>query len=184
MSTPDDTITVYAAALDGALKALPAAERDDIVREARAHLEFSAGAGRLGETLAAFGAPQAYALRFLDDPPGAQPAQRGFWTAAGSMAGSAVLALLTAAFVTVAVIDILVPAFGIWVNPASGAVYFGFAGMTTRAQELAGAWLAGLSVLAAFATAVLSFVTARAALRELRRYLKASTGARQAERAF
>lgn len=177
MSHQQPDIAAYVAALDTALHALPADERNDIVQEARTHLEASAQAGRLEATLAAFGMPQAYAVQFLDEheaaPARATPA---VWTAAGSVAGSFVLALLAAAFVTVAIIDIMVPAFGIWVNPASGAVYFGHAGLSTRAEELAGAWLSLASFLAAGAMAFLSFVSARAGVREVRRYWSAKSG--------
>lgn len=175
MGTRQHEIAAYAKALDAALHQLTQADRADIVQEARTHLEVSAQAGRLDATLAAFGKPQTYALQFLEGVPGIAPQERRMWSAAGGVAGSVVMALLAAMFVTVAIIDILVPAFGIWVNPASGAVYFGNAGLTTRAEELAGAWLSLASISAAAATAFLSFVTARAALREIRRYLKASS---------
>lgn len=174
-------ITVYAEALRSALRALPEADRNDIVQEARTHLEASAQAGRLEGTLAAFGPPQMYALQFLDGAAHSPAEERNVWTAAGSMLGSLVMALLAVAFVVVAVIDILVPTFGIWVNPASGAVYFGLAGMTTRAQELAGAWLSLAAFSAAGGTALLSYLSARAALREIRRYLKASMGGQQGQ---
>ncbi|KPP80465.1 MAG: hypothetical protein HLUCCA04_12490 [Oceanicaulis sp. HLUCCA04] len=175
MGNRQHEIAAYAHALDAALHALAPDDRADIVQEARTHLEASAQAGRLDATLAAFGKPQSYALQFLEGAPLTATTERGMWSAAGGVAGSVVMALLAAVFVTVAVIDILVPAFGIWVNPASGAVYFGNAGLTTRAEELAGAWLSLVSISAAAGTAFLSFVTARAALREIRRYLKASS---------
>lgn len=174
-------IIAYAEALRSALRALPEDERNDIVQEASAHLEASAQSGRLEIAFSAFGRPQIYALQFLDGVVPPPSDERSAWTAAGSMLGSVVMALLAVVFVAVAVIDILVPAFGIWVNPASGAVYFGHAGMTTRAHELAGAWLSLVAFLAAGATALLSYFSARAALREVRRYMKASSGGQQGQ---
>lgn len=175
MAKLEHEISAYTGALHAALRALPHAERADIVQEARTHLEASAQAGRLAVTLAAFGPPDAYARQFLDGQGmHAVADERDIWTAAGNVLGSMFMALLAVMFVTVAVIDMLVPAFGIWVNPASGAVYFGHAGMTTRAQELAGVWLPVGALLAASATALLSYASARAAWREVRRYLKAS----------
>jgi len=175
MGKQQHDITAYADALRTALKALPEDDRSDIVQEAYTHLEASAQAGRLEATLAAFGTPETYACQFLEDQAAAGTEERNVWTAAGSFLGSVVMGLLAVAFVAVAIIDILVPAFGIWVNPATGAVYFGLAGMTSRAQELAGAWLSLASMSAALATALLSYVSARAAIREVRRYLKASS---------
>lgn len=180
MGNREHEITAYADALHAALRALRDEERADIVQEARAHLEASAQSGRLDGALAAFGPPQTYALQFLHTRTASGGDERGVWTAAGGFAGSIVMALLAIAFVAVAVIDILVPAFGIWVNPASGAVYFGHAGLSTRAQELAGAWLSLAAFSAGLATALLSYVSARAALREVRRYLKASAARRLA----
>lgn len=175
MSNGQHDIEVFARGLEAALHALSAEEREDIVREARAHLAASAEAGRLKAALAAFGTPQTYALQFALEERTQAAGLRGAWSLAGNMAGSAVLALLAVAFVTVAIIDILVPAFGIWVNPATGAIYFGHAGMTTRAQELAGAWLSLASFAAAGGLALLSLASARAAAREARRYLKGSS---------
>ncbi|MGY6663288.1 MAG: HAAS signaling domain-containing protein [Glycocaulis sp.] len=175
MGNQQQDITAYAAALRAALKSMPEDDRSDIVQEACTHLEASAQAGRLEATLAAFGSPETYACQFLEEPAGASAEERSVWTAAGSFLGSVVMGLLAVLFVAVAIIDILVPAFGIWVNPASGAVYFGLAGMTSRAQELAGAWLSLASLAAALATALLSYVSARAALREAGRYMKASS---------
>lgn len=175
MGKQQHEITAYTGALRAALRGLPDAERADIVQEAHTHLEASAQAGRLVAAFAAFGPPDAYARQFLDGQAPNSADERNVWTVAGSFLGSLVMALLAVVFVAVAVIDILVPAFGIWVNPANGAVYFGLAGMTTRAQELAGAWLSLASFSAAAATALLSYVSARAAWREVRRYLKASS---------
>jgi hypothetical protein len=61
-------ISQWLNALQQALKALPQAERDDIVREAQAHLQDRISAGLSSDqALHGFGEARAYARGFLDD---------------------------------------------------------------------------------------------------------------------
>jgi hypothetical protein len=60
-------IDAYLGALNAALSALPAAERDDIARELGGHLREREAAGGLDPALRAMGSPETYARTFLED---------------------------------------------------------------------------------------------------------------------
>lgn len=69
MTVPEDrTVADWLRRLHWALAAMPSPEREEIVAEARAHIEEAAAEGRsTAEVLAGFGPPDAYARRFMDE---------------------------------------------------------------------------------------------------------------------
>lgn len=67
-ATNDRAAAEWLRRLNWALAAMPPPDREDIVAEARAHIEEAAAEGRATtEVLAGFGAPDAYARRFLEE---------------------------------------------------------------------------------------------------------------------
>lgn len=68
MTASDQKLDHWLRALKWSLAAVPQAERDEIVQEAAAHIADRLDAGApLEDVLAGFGAPEAYARRFLDE---------------------------------------------------------------------------------------------------------------------
>ena len=66
--TKDRAVSDWLRRLSWALAAMPSPDREDIVAEARAHIDEAEAAGRAtAEVLAGFGSPDAYARRFMEE---------------------------------------------------------------------------------------------------------------------
>ncbi|MGY6532042.1 HAAS signaling domain-containing protein [Glycocaulis sp.] len=152
----------YCGDLENALKKLPLADRRDIVEEAALHLQESDAHGRLDAALAAFGPAREYASRFHDR--NGQGGARWLDVRASGLAASLALGLLAFCFLATGIGDLLLPRFGLWVNPDSGAIFLGLAGASARAVEIAGIWLAAAALAGGLVMGALSIQTARLSL--------------------
>lgn len=176
MTGEEQTITRYLEELDRSLSGLEESARSDIVTETATHLRESARLGRLNVTLRAFGPAALYASQFAAEESGeASPTQRQS-SAFGGLAASLALGLLAVCFIAAAIVDLLIPTFGLWVNPASGAFFLGLASAGTRAVEIAGPWVFAAFLTAGVIAAFLSVQTAKLSLGYRGSYLKASLG--------
>lgn len=163
-----ERIDGYMKSLARALRGLDEEDREDIVREIRAHLEFRAGENRLDEALRALGTPEGCARGFMDELKlqtafaDAGPAKTfGALMALASRRATAsvglfvsgVFFLLAFGFAWTGVMEIVTPEkAGFWIDRAADIYAFGViddpSGST---REILGRWLlpvaAGLSVL-------------------------------------
>lgn len=168
--TGDKQIETYLSGLARRLRALPEADRADIVAEIRAHLDHRAREGRLAEALTALGSPEACARGFLEEikiqdafADGGPAKTVGALvalasrrvTAAAGLFVSGVFFVLAIGFAVSAVAEVVIPAqAGFWVNEQAGLYIFGtYDGpLTPPTRELLGRWMipvsAGLSVAA------------------------------------
>lgn len=148
--------------LKWALAEIPSPEREDIVAEARSHIEDRIAAGRkAGEVLADFGPAEIYARRFIDemDTSGALAAQRSgdllgvvmrrvHRNLVAALALFAVMVLGLLAFFDLAVIWMKVtdPVHaGLWAGPHHR--FIGVIDDPSRSHELLGLWIYPLSAL-------------------------------------
>lgn len=176
MTGEEQTITRYLEELDRSLAGMAQSARSDIVTETATHLRESARLGRLDATLRAFGPAALYASQFTAaEADEAVPAPRRP-SAFGGLAASLALGLLAVCFIAAAIVDLMIPTFGLWVHPASGAFFLGLASAGTRAVEVAGQWIFAAFLIAGIVTALLSILTARVSLGYRGSYLKASHG--------
>lgn len=170
--------------LNWALAALPEADRNDIVAEAAAHLDEAAAAGRATrDTLAGFGAPEAYARPFLDEAElvralGSQTAtdlagavvRRVHRSVVAALAGVAVLAIAMVMFVavTVVVMEVQDPVHtGLWLGDRER--FIGQIDDPSAARDLLGGWLIPLAAGVIGAGWVLGRLLLLAAVRRLAR---------------
>ncbi|TRO96621.1 hypothetical protein FKB34_04085 [Glycocaulis profundi] len=153
----NQAITAYLEDLARSLADMDRYEARDILTETESHLHARAGQGRLDETLSDMGTPQAYAARFRGEPGAASPARLPV------LAASGVLVLLAFFMAGVAVIDFLVPSFGLWTNSQTGSVVLGLASPspTSAAREVWSDWLAMASLGVCLVFAGLGGVLAR-----------------------
>ncbi len=152
----DPDVSRWLSRLNWALASIPAAEREDIVAETRAHLAESIADGHSPkDALAHFGAAETYARTFLDDIElsGALGSQR--WGAMLSVLGRRVHKSLVAAFgfllvvilggvalgaALTAAVKIVAPAYaGMWVGPREFGL--GVIDDPSHAHELLGNWI-------------------------------------------
>lgn len=176
MTGEEHTITRYLEQLDRSLSMLKPDARSDIVAETGTHLRESAAQGRLEATLSAFGPAPVYASQFAADNAADEASAAHSPSAFGGLAASLALGLLAVCFIAAAIVDLLIPTFGLWVHPASGAFFLGLASAGTRAVEVAGQWIFAAFLIAGITTAFLSIQTARLSLGHRGSYLKASLG--------
>lgn len=165
-------IETYLKDLGQALRPLGDNDRADIVSEIRAHLEHRAGEGRLDEALKSLGPPAQCARGFLEEMKiqsafadgGATKSIGALFelasrriTAAAGLFVSGVFYLFAAAFVFVALTELVAPeAVGLWVDPSRDIFALGIVDVGENPpEELLGRWmfpvaaaLAGLSLLA------------------------------------
>ncbi len=166
--TDEKAVETYLARLARTLRALPEADRNDIVAEIRAHLEHRAREGRLGEAIKSLGPPETCARGFLEEikiqdafADGGPAKTVGALvalasrrvTAAAGLFVSGVLFALALGFAISAVAEVVIPAqAGLWINEEAGVYIFGtYDGpLTPPTRELLGRWMlpvsAGLSV--------------------------------------
>jgi hypothetical protein len=156
----NQAITAYLEDLSRRLTGMDRAEARDILTETESHLHARAGQGRLEEAIAALGTPQAYAGRFRGEPAAASPARLPV------LAASGVLVLLALFMAGIAVIDFLVPSFGLWTNSQTGSVVLGLASPppSSAAREVWSDWLAMVSLGVCVVFAGLGGMLARNAL--------------------
>lgn len=158
----DRAIDLWLRRLNWALAKVPAADREDIVAEARAHIEDRIAAGRpAGEVLADFGPAETYARDFIDEMEtvGALGAQRSgdllgvvlrrvhrSAVAALALFVILVLALLSLSALGMVVMKITDPVHaGLWMGPHEQ--FIGVIDDPTQARELLGFWLYPLAAL-------------------------------------
>lgn len=169
------TRDVWLRQLDWALHALPARERDDIVRESRSHIEerISQGMGE-PQVLASMGFPDDYAQKFLDEFDLSQalgsrklPAMMGVAAqrihrsviAAAAFTWVLLLGLFAAGVTVTAAMHFLDPAhWGFWVS--SHMLLIGHVDDPKEARELLGAGIYPAAVV----TLVVCWIVGRAAL--------------------
>lgn len=152
----DPTVADWLRRLAWALAAMPPAQRDDIVAEARVHLEEGVAAGRsAAEALAGFGPAEDYARPFLDEMEltaalGSQKsgdllgavARRVHRSLVAAVAAVVLLALALVAFMAVSLVIMKLqdPVHaGLWIGP--GQQFIGTIDDPTQARELLGLWL-------------------------------------------
>lgn len=166
-----DKIDGYMKPLARALRGLAEGDRDDIVREIRAHLEHRAGENRLDEALRALGTPEVCARGFIDE----LKLQTAFADAGPAKTFGALLALasrrvtasiglfvsgvfylLAFGFAWTGVMEIVMPEkAGLWVDATANIYAFGVLDEpSATTKEVLGRWL----IPAAAALSVLSFV--------------------------
>ena len=177
----------YLAALGGALRALPQADRAEIVREIESHLLERGQAGDLDAALAALGRPEAFARTFLEDRAMNQalsrpnPAallfavlDRSGRSAIACIVGFAacLLYLFSGSFALMVVLKEVTPAnVGWWSSPGHlmfGAIY----GTHPAGPELLGYWIVPIAA----AAAVICYLCATALLKMVGRILVARSG--------
>lgn len=168
--------------LDGALSAMPAAEREDVVAEIRSHLEDRAARGDV-DLLGPFGRPEAYAATFLQERALVGALARGTSWELGRalLAGArrfgwwyvvlvlAVLHLYGAVFVVLAVLKPLFPGnVGAFVGTERFSIgaHFGPESAFAGTREVLGWW----SVPIFFVVGVLLLWSANWTLRRLARW--------------
>lgn len=142
--------------LTWALGAMPASEREDIVEEARGHLEERIRGGQAAaEALAGFGEPDVYARPFLDEMElsAALGSQRSgdllgavarrvhrSLLAAGAGLILVVLALVAFAIASLVIMKLHDPVrAGLWIGP--GQRFIGVIDDPSQAREMLGLWL-------------------------------------------
>lgn len=152
----DPTVADWLRRLAWALAAMPAPQRDDIVAEARAHLEERAADGRSAiDALAGFGPAEDYARPFLDEMEltaalGSQKSGDLLGAVArrvhrSLVAAGAAVVLLTLALIALAAISLVIMKLqdpvhaGLWVGP--GQQFIGTIDDPAQARELLGLWL-------------------------------------------
>lgn len=155
--TPDAaTVALWLRRLTWALAAMPAAEREDIVEEARGHLEDRIRDGQsAAEALAGFGPADVYARPFLDEMEltaalGSQKSGDLLGAVArrahrSLLAAGAALILLVLALVALTAISLVIMKLrdpvhaGLWIGP--GQRFIGVIDDPGRAREVLGVWL-------------------------------------------
>lgn len=185
MTVPEDrAVTDWLRRLHWALAAMPSPEREEIVAEARAHLEDAAAEGRAtADVLAGFGPPDAYARRFLDEAEvtralGGQRsgdliavvARRAHRSLVAAMAGVALLALGAVGLMatTLLFMEIQDPVHtGLWWGPK---VHFvGQIDDPAAARDLIGVWLTPAAIAMLAGAWILARLALLAAVRTLAR---------------
>lgn len=152
----DKTAADWLRRLKWALSAMPPSDRDDILAETAGHIDEAMAEGRApADVLAAFGPPDAYARRFLDEMEltvalGSQRSgdlfgaitRRVHRSLIAAVAGVVTLVLATAVLfaVTLAIMEIQDPVHtGLWLGPR--VQFIGQIDDIGSARDLLGPWL-------------------------------------------
>ena len=195
MMENNDQATTYLKRLRWALSQLPAEDREEIVTEARAHFaeRMAQGTG-FGEVSAAFGDPETYARRFLENYEitlslsSGSPlrmmgtAIKAIGRGVGSffaVTGLIVLYLTAVTFVVVAILKPIMPEHvGFWLGDdlfllgiVSDRIVggMGLVGETAGAEERLGYWIIPLSLVAGAVVYLMSNWFLRLFLKSMRR---------------
>jgi uncharacterized membrane protein len=180
----DRAVAEWLRRLKWALAAMPEADREDIVAEARSHIEEAVSSGRISaEVLAGFGPADAYARRFLDEMElaGALGAQRsGDLLRAVSrrvhrslVAASAGLVLLVLFAVSSMALVLVIMKIGdpehagLWIGP--NVQFLGTIDEGTQATEVLGLWAFPLAAAIWALSWLIARITLLAAVRRLAR---------------
>lgn len=142
--------------LKWALAKVPSPEREDIVAEARAHIEERVAGGRpVAEVIADFGAPEAYARHFVDEMEAAGAlgtqssgdllsvvARRVHRSLVAALAMFGVLVLALAGFTALSMVWMKIThpvRAGLWISPTQQ--FIGVIDDPSKAHDVLGWWL-------------------------------------------